>query len=165
MNSVQAMASINYKRAAKPVVIAKKKPMAFKLVRKNSAPATVTDEDVRGARNCLLHGVRATGIGLGVLTIEDEHFADMVEHDEDYRAMILEMVKVMQVQKGYDATCAELAEKALKKMTKALVAFGDFSTVEEAFQKPVDYSKIPAMEAAIFDGVNDLQSIWLDVDV
>lgn len=149
MKSVQATATNNnIKRAGKSVAIAKK----------NSVPATVTDEDVQGARNCLLHGVRATGVGLGVLMIEDEHFSDMVEHDEDYRAMILEMVKVMQVQKGYDATCAALAEKALEKMTKALVAFGDFSTVKEAFQKPVDYSKIPVMEAAIFDGVNDLHS-------
>jgi len=148
MKSVQTTATNNIKRAGKSVAIAKK----------NSVPATVTEEDVQGARNCLLHGVRATGIGLGVLTIEDELYSDMVEHDEGYRAMVLEMVKAMQVQKGYDATCAALAEKALEKMTKAIAAFGEFSTVKEAFQKPVDYSKIPLLDAAIFDGVNDLHA-------
>ena len=162
MNSLQATASIKSKRAGKPIVINKKIPMAVQLVKKNSAPAIFTEEDVQGARDCLLRGVRATGIGLGVLTIEDAHFSDMVEHDEGYRAMIVEMVKAMYAQKGYDATCAALADKALEKMTAAIAAYGEASIVKEAFEKPVDYSKIPVMEVAIFDGVNDLRATWLD---
>lgn len=118
--------------------------------------------EVNGARDCLLHGVRANGVGLGVLTIDDNAFHDMMESDDDYRAMMVELLKLMFTQAGYDATCAALAEKARKKIMAALVAHGD-SSVLEAFERPVDFSRIPAVDtdAVNVDYINNLRPEWL----
>ena len=165
MKSVQAPASAKTSKSlGKSGVIGNKRSIDSHVIRNEFSSTTATVEDVHGAVKCLLHGVRATGFGLGVLTIEDEHFADMVEHDEEYRAMILETMKLMFIQKGYDATCAAFAEKAMEKMTVALAASGGFSTAEEMFAKPVDYSKIPRFDPALFDGVNDLRASRRDAD-
>jgi hypothetical protein len=97
---------------------------------------------------------------LGVLAIEDEAFQDMIENDDGYRAMIVEVLKLMFAQAGYDATCAALAEKAREKIMAALVMHGD-SSVLAAFERPVDFTKIPPMGEINTDYVNNLRPEWL----
>jgi len=119
----------------------------------------VSATDVDGARDCLLHGVRATGTGLGVLAIDDEQFFDMVESDADYRAMIIEVLKLMFVQAGYDETCAALAEKAREKMMAAIVACGGIE-VMTAFKHPVNMDLVPKLEKINVAYVNGLKPDW-----
>jgi len=115
--------------------------------------------DVDGARDCLLHGVRATGTGLGVLAIENDHFFAMVAEDDAYRAMIIEILKLMCVQIGYDETCAEYAEKAREKMIAALVACQGVE-VMDAFKCPVNMELVPELEKIDVAYINDLKPDW-----
>lgn len=119
----------------------------------------ISATDVDGARDCLLHGVRATGTGLGVLAIENDHFFDMVAYDAEYRAMIIEILKLMFVQAGYDATCAEFAEKAREKMMAALVACQGVE-VMDAFTRPVNMDLVPELEKINVAYINTLKPEW-----
>lgn len=134
--------------------------MTTKVSKKNNVKPTVySDADVDGARNCLLHSLRSTGSGLGVLALDDKAFTEMVVNDPDYRAMIVEILKSMFAQIGFDETCAALATKAREKITAALVAAND-SSVLDTFQKPVDFSLIPPMGAINLDHLNGLHPEW-----
>lgn len=133
----------------------KKKPR-----KKAVQQSTVSAEEIQGGLDCLLHGLRATGTGLCVLTVDDVDFREFVCTDDDYREMIVEILKLLFVQAGYDATCAALVEKARQKIIAALVAHGDASILE-AFKRPVDFDKIPPMGAINIDYVNSLRSEWV----
>ena len=115
--------------------------------------------DVDGARDCLLHGVRATGTGLGVLALENDHFFDMVAEDDAYRAMIIEILKLMFVQMGYDKTCSDYAEKAREKIIAALVACQGVE-VMDAFKCPVDMGLVPELEKIDVAYINNLKPDW-----
>lgn len=160
MKSVPATATNKIKSTGKPVVIAKKKSKAVKLVKKNSAPAVVTGAAVQGPLDRLHGGVHATDIGLGVRKIEDSVFVDLVEHDKRYRAMIVEMMKHMLTPQNYDAMRASLTEKALDKMVMGILNYvpaDERSSIKEAFGKPVDHSKISELADFNFDCINVLR--------
>lgn len=91
--------------------------MKTKKNKKNANAVGMTAADIKGCRDSLLHGLRATGNGIEVLLIDD--FEDMVVNDPEYRAMIVEMLKSMYVQIGYDERCAEVASMARDKMAKS----------------------------------------------
>ena len=84
--------------------------MKTKKEKKNANAASFTAADIKGCRDSLLHGLRSTGNGIEVLPIND--FEDMVVHDPEYRTMIVEMLKSMYAQIGYDERCAEVASMA-----------------------------------------------------
>jgi hypothetical protein len=137
----------------------KKMTTKMKMSKKKIQPAIYSDADVDGARNCLLHSLRSTGSGLGVLALDNKAFTDMVVNDENYRAMLVEILKSMFAQMGFDETCAALAGKAREKIIAALVASND-SSVMDALKKPVDFSLIPQMGAINLDHLNGLQPAW-----
>ncbi|WP_426147187.1 hypothetical protein [Polaromonas sp. DSR2-3-2] len=177
MKSVPATATNKIKSAGKPVVIAKKKSMAVKLVKKNSVPTIVSSAAVQGPLDRPHHGVRATDVGLGVLEIEDSVFFELVEHDKVYCAMIVEMIKHLRMVQGYDAVHIEqgyntmrtdagwdrvrsaLTEKALDKMVVSILSPGvtEPFSIKEAFEKPLDYSKISDLADFNFDCINVLR--------
>ena len=133
--------------------------MKMKSIKTTAKRFDVAADDVDGARDCLLHGVRATGTGLGVLAIDNDHFFDMVEYDAEYRAMIVEILKLMFVQAGYDATCASLAEKAREKMMAALVAYGGIEIMDD-FKHPVNMDLVPELEKINVAYINKLKPEW-----
>ena len=160
MKSVPATTTNKIKSTGKPVVIAKKKSMAVKLAKKNSAPALVTGAAVQGPLDRLHDGIYATDIGLDVLEIEESVFNDLVKQDKVYRAMIVEMVKHMHIEKDYDAMRASLTEEALDKMVVSILNYvpaGERSSIKEAFGKPVDYSKISELADFNFECINVLR--------
>lgn len=130
--------------------------MKKKIGKKAVQRSNVSAEDVQGGLDCLLHGLRATGTGLCVLTVDDADFHEFVCNDDDYRAMIVEILKLLFVQAKYDATCAALVDKAREKIIDALVAHGDASILD-AFEQPVDFDRLPPLGAINTDYVNSLR--------
>ena len=177
MKSVPATATNKIKSAGKPVVMVKKKSMAGKLVKKNSAPAIVTSAAVQRPLDRPHHGVRATDVGLGVLEIEDSVFVDVVKHDKVYRAMIVEMLKLLHmvqgydtvhmvrdyetghIEQGFDAIRGALIDKAIDKIVGCIICNDAIepSSIKEVYEKPLDFSKISDLADFNFDCINVLR--------
>lgn len=106
--------------------------------------ALVSDEDIEGCRNSLMWSLRAVGSAVGLLGIEDEEFRQMVVEDDDYFLMVLQLLKMLVVDRGYAENVADVREKLQQKIAQAVAVRNDPDT-GALIAADIDFDLLPPM--------------------
>ena len=106
--------------------------------------AVVSAEDMQGFRNSILWSLRAVGTAVGLLGIEDEEFQQRVVEDDDYFLMVLQLLKMLVVDRGYAESVADVREKLQHKIAQAVAVRNDPDT-EALIAADIDFDQLPPM--------------------
>lgn len=106
--------------------------------------AVVSEDDIEGCRNSLLWSLRAVGTAAGFLSLEDEEFQQWVVEDNDYFLMVVQLLKMLTADQAYAESVADMREKAVRKIAKAIAARNDPDT-EALICAEIDFDQLPSM--------------------
>ena len=127
-----------------PEIIGREVPSMKQKQNAYAPVALVSDEDIEGCRNSLLWSLRAVGTAVGLLGIEDEEFQQMVVEDDDYFLMVLQLLKMLVVDRGYAENVADVREKLQHKIAQAVAVRNDPDT-EALIAADIDFDQLPPM--------------------
>ncbi len=106
--------------------------------------ALVSEEDIQGCRNSLLWSLRTVGTAVELLGIADEEFQQRVVEDDDYFLMVLQLLKMLVVDRGYAESVADVREMLQRKIAQAVAVRNDPDT-EALIRADIDFDRLPPM--------------------
>lgn len=122
-------------------------------------PMAAIFEVIQGGRDSLLFSHRALGTGLAVLGMSDAELRDAMS-DDDRFAMICQIFKMLHVDLKYAEIQASLRERAIDRITLALVERQHPDT-ESLLISEIDFASLPdapGIDAAQVNAVRPTQA-------